>query len=201
MTESRFSSLRESARQEMPAPLRAEVRLLGELLGQVLTEFGGPQLLEDVEQLRQTVIAAREADDQEQAAEQLVASWPLERAEQVARAFACYFHLANLAEERHRARILRERARQPQPLRESLAATVAEVRDGQGEERLAELPGERWSQPSGESVSSSTCSTTRAAPLTNRMRRGGGCWRRSTCSGARRNCGARRSSPQTRSEL
>jgi phosphoenolpyruvate carboxylase len=139
MTESRSSSLRESARQEMPAPLRGEVRLLGELLGQVLTEFGGPELLQDVEQLRQTVIAAREDDDQEQAAEQLVASWPLERAEQVARAFACYFHLANLAEERHRARILRERARQPEALRESLAATVAEIRDGQGEDRLAEL--------------------------------------------------------------
>src|SRR2546421_1072616 len=139
MSESRSSSLRESARQEMPAPLRGEVRLLGELLGQVLTEFGGPELLQDVEQLRQTVIAAREDDDQEQAAEQLVASWPLERAEQVARAFACYFHLANLAEERHRARILRERARQPEPLRESLAATVAEIRDGQGEDRLSEL--------------------------------------------------------------
>src|ERR1700737_3041164 len=94
MSESRSSSLRESARQEMPAPLRGEVRLLGELLGQVLTEFGGSELLQDVVQLRQTVIAAREDDDQEQAAEQLVASWPLERAEQVARAFACSFTLA-----------------------------------------------------------------------------------------------------------
>ena len=48
---------REVARIEMPAPLRREVRLLGDLLGQVLAEFGGAGLLEDVEKLRRTVIA------------------------------------------------------------------------------------------------------------------------------------------------
>jgi phosphoenolpyruvate carboxylase len=139
VSDARPGSLRQSARLEIPPQLRAEVRLLGELLGQVLTEFGGPELLEAVEELRQTVIAGRERDDQELAAEQLVSSWPLERAEHVARAFACYFHLANLAEERHRARILRERARESEAVRESLAATVAEIRAARGEERLQEL--------------------------------------------------------------
>src|SRR5579859_8190640 len=46
---------REVARTEMPAPLRREVRLLGDLLGRVLAEYGGPGLLEDVENLRRTV--------------------------------------------------------------------------------------------------------------------------------------------------
>ena len=71
------------------------------------------------------VIAARESDDEELAAARLVASWPVERAEQVARAFTCYFQLVNLAEERHRARALSERERDATPLAESLAETVA----------------------------------------------------------------------------
>jgi phosphoenolpyruvate carboxylase len=57
----------------------------------------------------------------------------------VARAFTCYFHLANLAEEHHRARILRERDRAPAALPESLAATVAEIRAEHGEARLRAL--------------------------------------------------------------
>jgi len=122
----------------MPAPLRREVRVLGDVLGQVLAEYGGPGLLEDVENLRRTVIVAREKEDQAAAA-QLVASWPIDRAEQVARAFTCYFQLVNLAEERHRARALRERDRGTEPLPESLERAVAEIRSGHGEEKLREL--------------------------------------------------------------
>ena len=71
---------RESARQEMPGPMRRDVRLLGELLGQVLAESSGADLLEDVERLRRAVIAARDSDEQERAAVALVASWPVARA-------------------------------------------------------------------------------------------------------------------------
>ena len=129
---------REVARIEMPAPLRREVRLLGDVLGQVLAEYGGSGLLEDVENLRRTVIVARDEEDQGAAA-RLVASWPIDRAEQVARAFTCYFQLINLAEERHRARALRERDREREPLAESLEQAVAEIRSGHGEETLREL--------------------------------------------------------------
>jgi phosphoenolpyruvate carboxylase len=132
-------SLRDSARREMPPPLRRDVRLLGELLGQVLAECGGPDLLADVERLRRTVIAARHSDREEQAAVQMVAGWTLERAEEVARAFTCYFHLVNLAEEQQRARVLRGRDRELGILKESLAATVGEIRAEQGEERLRGL--------------------------------------------------------------
>jgi phosphoenolpyruvate carboxylase len=138
MTDDRVS-LRASARREMPAELRRDVRLLGELLGQVLVESGGEDLLADVERLRRTVIEARHSDHEEQAALDLVAGWSLERAEDVARAFTCYFHLANLAEEQQRARVLRSRDRELGVLRESLAATVDEIRAGQGEERLRGL--------------------------------------------------------------
>src|SRR5215831_9850320 len=133
------SEARESARLEMPEPLRRDVRLLGELLGQVVAEGGGPDLLADVERLRRAVIAARDSNEEDVEAERLVGSWPPERAEDVARAFTCYFHLANLAEEHHRARILRERDRTPAAVRESLQATVAEIRAEQGDDRLRAL--------------------------------------------------------------
>src|SRR4030081_2469949 len=116
----------------MPAALRREVRLLGDLLGEILAEYGGPELLSDVEQLRHTVIAARESDLDDLAAEHLVASWPIDRAEQVARAFTCYFQRVNPAEDRHRAPPLRERDRGTEPLSESLAEAVAEIRSRHG---------------------------------------------------------------------
>jgi len=115
------------------------VRLLGSLLGQVIADSGGAALLRDVEKLRGLVIRARDDGRHERDAEKLVASWPLERAEMVARAFTCYFHLANLAEEHHRARVIRERDRGQAPMAESLAATVAELRPRLGRKRFDDL--------------------------------------------------------------
>ena len=100
---------RAAAREAIPEALRNDVRLLGGLLGQIIAEQGGDELLRDVEDLRKLVISARSSPLDEQRAEALVASWPIARAEQVARAFTCYFHLANLAEDHHRVRVLRER--------------------------------------------------------------------------------------------
>jgi len=123
-----LTKTRETARQEIPEPLRRDIRLLGGLLGKVVADYGGANLLRDVEKLRGLVIRARDDDRYEREAEKLVASWGLDRAEKVARAFACYFHLANLAEEHHRARVLRERDRGPEPQPESLAATIGDLR-------------------------------------------------------------------------
>jgi phosphoenolpyruvate carboxylase len=120
----------------VPASMRRDVRVLGKMLGQVISESDGPDLLADVEDLRHRVIAARQHDaagqDEDTAAaaaaddeiEALVAGWPLERAEAVARAFTVYFHLANLAEEHQRIRTLRERDTGNVPVRESLASAM-----------------------------------------------------------------------------
>ena len=94
-------------------PLAAEVRLLGALLGQVITEQAGTDLFELVERVRKRMIALRRADDpleREQLADEL-ASLDLDRAEAVIRAFSLYFQLVNLAEERQRVRALARRAR------------------------------------------------------------------------------------------
>ena len=104
--------------------MRRDVRLLGDMLGEVLRESGGQDLLDDVEtaapggdrgpgqpRSRRAGPAAAGAPDADPAGDEiaaLVASWPLDRAELVARAFTVYFHLTNLAEELQRVRALRE---------------------------------------------------------------------------------------------
>ncbi|MEV0285352.1 MULTISPECIES: phosphoenolpyruvate carboxylase [unclassified Kribbella] len=129
------SETRTRARFEVPEELRADVRLLGEILGKVLVEYAGQPLLDDVEKLRELTIAGDGA-----AAEQLVASWPHERAEDVARAFTCYFHLTNLSEELHRARVLRERDRVGNaPVVSELAQAVEKISLESGEQQARAL--------------------------------------------------------------
>ncbi len=96
------------------APLRRDVRSLGMLLGQVLREQAGDQLFAEVEELRQIAIRRREAQDgadpQSEAAQPFatalgsVHSLDLVQAYRLARAFAFYFELINLAETNHRKR-------------------------------------------------------------------------------------------------
>ncbi len=154
---------RESDRAGLPEPMRRDVRLLGDILGEVIRDSEGPELLADVERLRRAVIQARHSERDawstpgmgtapqspgpglavdDPAGDKivaLVASWSLAAAEQVARAFTVYFHLANLAEEHQRIRILRERDSGQEPVRESLAAAVAEFGHDEGREHLTEL--------------------------------------------------------------
>ncbi|HZP97414.1 MAG TPA: phosphoenolpyruvate carboxylase [Candidatus Limnocylindria bacterium] len=126
---------RATARLEMPDALRRDVRLLADLLGSVLVEAGGRELLESVEELRRAAILARGDPRLVERCDALVEKWTPDWAELVARAFTCYFHLANLAEEQHRQRTLRERARDGS-LPESLTATAAELRAAGGEDSL-----------------------------------------------------------------
>ena len=132
------------ARHEVPDLLRNDVRLLGGLLGTVLREAGGDDLLADVERLRELTIRAHDESGTEalEQAEDLVESFSEHRAEQVARAFTCYFHLANLAEEYHRIRMLREResAIAPHELApdDSLPSAVAELAKEIGHEAAIE---------------------------------------------------------------
>ena len=99
----------------------------------------------------------------------LVASWPLDRAEQVASAFTVYFHLANLAEEHQRIRALRERDAPGHPLAESLEATVRQIRGRRA------VTGWRNCSPG--------CGCTRYSPPTP-PRHAGGPWSR-RCAGFR----------------
>jgi phosphoenolpyruvate carboxylase len=127
--------------------MRRDVRLLGDVLGEVISESGGADLLADVERLRHAVIDARQVPDRASPAAALagdsiaalVGSWSRERAEQVARAFTVYFHLVNLAEEQQRVRTLRRRDSGDRPPRESLADAAQRIIAEQGREHLEEL--------------------------------------------------------------
>ncbi|EQD49328.1 Phosphoenolpyruvate carboxylase, partial [mine drainage metagenome] len=128
----------------MPDPLRADLERLGAVLELVLTEAEGPALVADVATLRAATIQLRQtrgpaAEAATQRVVELVAGLDMGRAERVARAFTVYFQLVNLAEERHRARSLRERERGDQLVPESLAACVSAVRAEAGEDALVEV--------------------------------------------------------------
>ncbi|WP_233580786.1 phosphoenolpyruvate carboxylase [Streptomyces triticirhizae] len=88
---------------ESSSALRADIRRLGDLLGETLVRQDGPELLELVERVR-----ALTRSDGEAAAE-LVGSTDLSTAAKLVRAFSIYFHLANVTEQVHRGRELRER--------------------------------------------------------------------------------------------
>nr|WP_236571150.1 phosphoenolpyruvate carboxylase [Microbacterium hydrocarbonoxydans] len=138
----------------IPDAMRSDVRMLGALLGQVLKESGSDGLFEDVERLRLATIQAydEETSDAFERAAAIAESFSIARADEVARAFTCYFHLVNLAEEHQRVRVLRERAGQPAPTatsgsRTQVADTVAtayaqlrsEVGDDEARRRLEGL--------------------------------------------------------------
>ncbi len=125
-------------------PLAREVRLLGALLGQVIVEQEGLELLELVERVRRRTIALRRADDaveRARLAEELDAL-DLPQVERLIRAFALYFQLVNLAEERHRIRSLRrrERAARGGILDDSVAEAVRRIwRTGRGVDEIEAL--------------------------------------------------------------
>ncbi|MFD7611085.1 phosphoenolpyruvate carboxylase [Streptomyces sp. NPDC059828] len=85
------------------AELRSDIRRLGDLLGETLVRQEGPDLLELVERVR-----ALTRTDGEAAAE-LLGDTDLDTAAKLVRAFSTYFHLANVTEQVHRGRELRER--------------------------------------------------------------------------------------------
>ena len=80
------------------ALLRSDVRKLGDLLGQSLVRQEGQELLDLVESVRKAV---REGGGTE-----LLENLSVEDSVQLVRAFSTYFHLANVAEQVHRARVL-----------------------------------------------------------------------------------------------
>jgi len=95
-------------------PLRDDVRLLGEQLGNTLRSREGDRLFQTVERVRALAKSARSGDatDFERLAD-VMSGMPIEAALPVARAFAQFLTLANIAEQHHRTR--RRRAYQANP--------------------------------------------------------------------------------------
>jgi phosphoenolpyruvate carboxylase len=92
------------------APLRDDVRLLGELLGETLRQREGQALFDTVERVR-AVSKHTRADVEALAGE--LRDMPVESALPVARAFSHFLTLANIAEQHHRVRRRRDYQRNP----------------------------------------------------------------------------------------
>ena len=124
------------------APLRRDVRSLGRLLGEVLKEQAGDQLFSAVEELRLLLIEHRESHAQAEhdvdnvqrlieRAESIVSRLDVAEAHQMAKAFAIYFELTNLAETNHRKRRRRAAQTSPELLAQpgSFLGTLRRMRD------------------------------------------------------------------------
>jgi phosphoenolpyruvate carboxylase len=116
-------------RAEADAPLRRNVRLLGAVLGKVLVEQEGEELLEAEERIRLRSRDARATGDVDAVRDAVRTLSPGDQAK-VLRAFGLYFQLANIAEQHHRLRRRRQYAAEDQPApRESLAAAFERLRE------------------------------------------------------------------------
>lgn len=80
--------------------LRGDVRTLGEFLGETLVRQEGAELLTLVESVRRAV--------REGGGEEILSKLSDEDSVKLVRAFSTYFHLANVAEQVHRARVLHD---------------------------------------------------------------------------------------------
>ncbi len=122
-------------------PLRQDVRLLGELLGDTLRARLGAPFFETVEHVRRLAKATRNAESDVQALAAVLGALPVDAAIPLARAFTHFLNLANVAEQHHRIRrrrtYLRDAATPPQ--RGSCAETFVRLAAGGiPRERIAE---------------------------------------------------------------
>jgi phosphoenolpyruvate carboxylase len=138
----RLAELTSHDQELKEAPLRRDVRSLGRLLGEVLKEQVGDEFYAAVEELRVLLIEHRElhaqpAHDLENErhliarAEKIVSRLNVADAHQMAKAFATYFELTNLAETNHRKRRRRAAQTSPELLAQpgSFLGTLRRMRD------------------------------------------------------------------------
>ena len=104
-------------------PLRADVHLLGDLLGRVLVEQEGDAFLALEERIRAFARAARTGGDHREL-DDAVGGLDVATKDRVLAAFSLFFQLANIAEQHHRVRRRRDYEREGAVARESIADAV-----------------------------------------------------------------------------
>jgi phosphoenolpyruvate carboxylase len=126
-----MTDIRKIELPEKDRPLRADVSLLGSLVGEMLVDQHGPELLELVEGVRKAAILQREgrsggADRLEQA----LAELRPEQVKLIIQAFTSYLRAVNLAEKVHRIRRRRTYQRAGNEVqRGSVEAVIGELRE------------------------------------------------------------------------
>lgn len=91
-------------------PLRKDVKMLGNILGDILVYHGGVELFEKVEKIRSMCKTIRNENDREAypVLKEEISNLSVPMRKNVIRAFSVYFHLINAAEQNHRIRRRRD---------------------------------------------------------------------------------------------
>jgi phosphoenolpyruvate carboxylase len=116
-----------------PDAIGADIRLLGDMLGQVIRQVAGQEAFDLEEEVRAACKALRTSHSVAEARRLRQQLEPLSLPElrTLIRAFTVFFDLVNLAEQRARARVLRHRASSahPRPPGESIEEALRQLRE------------------------------------------------------------------------
>lgn len=97
-------------------PLRADIRMLGELLGNTIRVHDGNELFDRIETIRAMAKRARSGDESfRHGLIKVMAGMPDKELLPIARAFSHFLNLANIAEQHHRIRRRRSYKRMTEP--------------------------------------------------------------------------------------
>lgn len=113
------------------APLHRDIRILGDLLGEVLVEQCGDDVFNHVEHIRKAAKSFRQSphDESRESLQDAVESVPGELRSDVIHAFSVYFQLVNLAEQNHRLRRHRSYERANQPRRGTFEEALSTLKE------------------------------------------------------------------------
>lgn len=123
--------------------LSEEIRLLGDLLGEVIIELSGRKTFELEEKIRALAKRFRLHDKKARAKlQELIAKMSLDEAENVALAFTTYFELVNIAEENFRIRRLQDKRQSKKTLlKESFDCALSELKKKHTKTEISEMWG------------------------------------------------------------
>lgn len=114
------------------AALRRDIRILGNLLGQVVASQCGQEVLDLVEEVRKAAkqLRAEKTEESRRTFLDTIRNIPIEHHTSVIKAFALFFQLVNIAEQNHRIRRKREYERLTgrEPQRGSLRSAFLEMK-------------------------------------------------------------------------
>ncbi len=115
---------------EADARLRADIRLLGRVLGDTVRDQEGADVFDLVERIRQTSIRFHRDDDEpaRRELEGILDSMSIGETVRIVRAFSYFSHLANIAEDQHNIRQLRRAAAAGRRGRACWRSTLAQAR-------------------------------------------------------------------------
>ena len=111
--------------------LQGDVRLLTDLLTEIIAEDAGPDAVELIREIRHLARDRREnVSGAEATLANRISSLTEDQARLVARSLSIFFDLTNIAEDRQRVRVLRhrEQERHPNPISESIGDSIQQLK-------------------------------------------------------------------------